>query len=56
MPDMRTFNVQVQWDPEAEVWYVWESDVPGLATEADSIDDLIRKLRVMIPRCWSSTA
>jgi predicted RNase H-like HicB family nuclease len=47
--DVRTYNVRAEWDPEAEVWYVAESDVPGLATEADSVDNLIRKLRVMIP-------
>jgi hypothetical protein len=34
---------------EAKVWFVADSDVPGLATEAPTVDDLLRKLKVMIP-------
>ncbi|MBC1240495.1 MULTISPECIES: DUF1902 domain-containing protein [Nostoc] len=44
-----TFKVQAFWDKDAEVWVATSSDVPGLATEASSIEILTEKLRVMIP-------
>jgi predicted RNase H-like HicB family nuclease len=44
-----TYHVQADWDPEAGVWVATSEDVPGLATEADTIEALTEKLRVMIP-------
>ena len=41
--------VHAMWDDEAKVWVVTSDDVPGLATEAPSLDVLIPKLKVMIP-------
>ena len=41
--------VHATWDDEAKVWVVTSDDVPGLATEAPSLDVLIPKLKVMIP-------
>ena len=43
------YTVTCLWDEEAHVWYVAESDVPGLATEAETLEELERKLLVMIP-------
>jgi predicted RNase H-like HicB family nuclease len=40
--------VRAAWDDEAKVWYVEDSDVPGLATEADTIDELRQKILVRI--------
>lgn len=45
----RQYTIRCEWDAEAEVWYVVDSDVPGLATEADTPDALFQKLLVMIP-------
>ncbi len=45
----KTFVVHAEWDPEVRVWYVSESDVPGLITEADTVPDLIKTLRSLIP-------
>ncbi len=42
-------RVEALWDPEAEVWVAIGEDVPGLATEADTIEALSDKLRQMIP-------
>jgi predicted RNase H-like HicB family nuclease len=39
-----TFRVEAEYDNEAGVWYVSASDVPGLATEASSLDELMAKL------------
>lgn len=45
----RTFTIRAQWDPEAGVWFVTESDVPGLVTGAPTIPELQTKLQAMIP-------
>lgn len=46
---MEKFYVLAEWDAEACVWYVADTNVPGLATEAPTADKLIEKLRVMVP-------
>lgn len=37
------------WDTEAEVWIAVSDDVPGLVTEAETSEQLVRKLRILIP-------
>ena len=49
MSEPRIFLIRVDRDEEAGVWYVAESDVPGLATEAESVEAMVEKLRVMVP-------
>jgi len=44
-----TFIVHAEWDQEAEVWFVADSDVPGLAAEAATTEALLDKLRVLVP-------
>jgi predicted RNase H-like HicB family nuclease len=41
--------VRATWDAEASVWVAESDDVPGLITEAPTIEDLIVKLKVLIP-------
>lgn len=41
--------IRAEWDEEAGVWVATSDDVPGLATEADTMEGLIEKLKVMIP-------
>jgi hypothetical protein len=43
------FAVVAQWDAEAQVWVATSDDVPGLVTEADTLDALGKKLAVMVP-------
>lgn len=43
------YTVEAFWDRQAQVWVAQSDDVPGLATEADSIESLTNKLRQMIP-------
>lgn len=43
------FAVVAQWDAEAQVWVATSDDVPGLATEADTLDSLGKKLAIMVP-------
>ncbi len=40
--------VRCCWDEEAGVWYVAESSIDGLAADAESIDQLLCKIRPMI--------
>jgi hypothetical protein len=49
----RTFTVRCEWDPEAEVWFVAESNVPGLATEAKNPEAMTKKLKALIPELLS---
>ena len=42
-------NVQARWDTEARVWVAVSDDVPGLAAEAASLDQLFQELKVLIP-------
>jgi predicted RNase H-like HicB family nuclease len=42
------YTIRCEWDPDARVW-VTSDDVPGLATGADTLDELIEKLKVVIP-------
>jgi predicted RNase H-like HicB family nuclease len=43
------YHVQAEWDPEAGIWVATSDDVPGLATEAPTVEALAEKLRTMIP-------
>jgi predicted RNase H-like HicB family nuclease len=45
----RTYHVLATWDDEAKVWVAESDDVPGLITEAESVDKLVAKLKVLIP-------
>jgi predicted RNase H-like HicB family nuclease len=46
---MTTFNIQAFWDEEARVWVAESSQVPGLCTEAATLELLSEKIQVMIP-------
>jgi hypothetical protein len=43
------YHVRADWDSEAGVWVATSDDVPGLATEASTIETLTEKLRTRIP-------
>lgn len=43
------FKVEAFWDWEAEVWVATSENVPGLVTEASTIEILTQKLREIIP-------
>jgi len=42
-------EVQVQWDPEAGIWWAESADLPGLVSEAPSLDALIERVSLIIP-------
>ena len=41
--------VRASWDDEARVWVAETSDVPGLATEADTLEALRENVLSMLP-------
>jgi len=48
--------ITAQWDPEAEVWVAESEDVVGLITEAATVEELVRKLRVLVPELLKANA
>jgi hypothetical protein len=41
----KSYSVKCDWDADARVWYVSETDIPGLATEAATVEAMTRILR-----------
>jgi len=41
-------EVNADWDAEAKVWVATSDDVPGLVSEAESLEDLQKKLTTLI--------
>jgi predicted RNase H-like HicB family nuclease len=41
--------IRAEWDAEAGVWVATSDDVPGLATEAETLEALSAKLDTMVP-------
>jgi predicted RNase H-like HicB family nuclease len=47
--DGKSVKVIATWDEEARVWVAESDDVPGLVTEAETLESLLDKLRVLVP-------
>lgn len=45
----KIYFVRAEWDEEASVWVATSDDVPGLATEADTLEALSTKLETLVP-------
>jgi predicted RNase H-like HicB family nuclease len=43
------YKIEAFWDKEAKVWVAESTDILGLATEADTLEQLTEKLREIIP-------
>lgn len=48
----RLYRVFVDYDEEADVWFVTESDVPGLVTEAPTYPELCQKIFGLAPELF----
>jgi uncharacterized protein DUF1902 len=48
-----SIRVRAEWDEEARVWVAEGTNLPGLVTEADTVEVLLDKLRVMVPELLS---
>lgn len=45
----KPYYVHAAWDEEARVWVASSEDVPGLATESETTEALVEKLKALIP-------
>jgi len=45
---MLTYQVHARWDDEAKVWWADSEDVPGLAAESASHDELIQDIKLLV--------
>jgi predicted RNase H-like HicB family nuclease len=45
----KPYFVRAEWDDEAAVWVATSNDVPGLITEAETVEALDAKLKSMVP-------
>ena len=46
-------RVRAEWDEEAQAWVAEGTNLSGLVTEADTVELLLGKLRVMVPELLS---
>ena len=46
---MKCSTVEPIWYDKASVWVATSDDIPGLATEAETVEALTTKLKVIIP-------
>jgi predicted RNase H-like HicB family nuclease len=49
----KPYFVRSDWGEEAEVWVASSEDVPGLITEAATAEELVKKLKTLIPELLS---
>ena len=45
-------TVRAEWDPAAGVWVAESDDVPGLVTEAETLERLIERLCMLVPELF----
>ncbi|PUE08683.1 hypothetical protein B9Z51_06955 [Limnohabitans sp. T6-5] len=41
--------IRAEWDDKAKVWVATSDEVPGLATEAATLEELSAKLDILVP-------
>ena len=46
------YHAEVSRDVEAGVWYISDTDFPGLVAEAASMRDLVMKIRELVPELY----
>ena len=46
---VHTYHATISWEGEVEVWYVSNTDFPGLVAEADTQRELVRKIHQLVP-------
>ncbi len=48
----RTYHVEARWDSEAGVWVAASDDIPAVVAEAESMNALMEKVRVLVPELF----
>ena len=49
-----TYHATMSWDGEAEVWYISDTDFPGLVAEAPTQKELVDKIHLLIPELFET--
>ena len=49
----KIYFIRAEWDDEAAVWVATSDDVPGLVTEAETMELLSAKLERLVPELLS---
>ena len=49
-----TYHATLSWDGEAEVWYVSDTDFPGLVAEALTQKELVDKIHLLVPELFET--
>jgi predicted RNase H-like HicB family nuclease len=52
----KTYTVIAFWDDEASVWVATSDDVPGLVTEARTLDALVERINAVAPELLDDNA
>lgn len=53
---MKKLLVIARWDDEASVWVATSEDIPGLVTEATSLDELLNRVLAVAPELLEDNA
>lgn len=46
---MAVWTIRAEYDPDAKVWWAADSDIPGLAADAPTLEALAAKAGAMLP-------
>ena len=46
---MALWTIRTEYDPESASWWVADSDVPGLAADASTLEALAEKIGAILP-------
>ena len=49
MTTKKPIFIIAEWDEEANMWVATSDDIPGLVTEAETIENLVEKLKIIVP-------
>lgn len=45
----KIYTIEAFWDTDVKVWIATSDEVPGLSTEAPTMEKLVKKLDVIVP-------
>lgn len=45
----RIYTIYAKWDDDAQVWFVEQSNIPGLVTEAPTTKQFIKHIQELVP-------
>ena len=49
---IHTYHATMSWDEEAKVWYISDTDFPGLVAEAATQQELTNKIHQLVPELF----